>query len=289
VNALELGEDDSHGYFVPMIDMLAGVIFILIIMLAAVSLVSRSDFHKAGTMQREIKQIQAELDHARQEEKTYIEPRRIAWAAVGRLLQRLQGELIAKGVAVQGFPDSGRLLVTQPGLFDGSGVGLTAEGQRVAGALAVALDTELPCLALHASHGAVCAAYAGAHLDEATVVVAGTGMAGGDGQGAARALTVLSAIAAARPALLLQQAVDKRRMLDYRAEEGVPPGATTAPAFVPVTAVPSNPPQATVATVGITASVPSAGAPPAPVPPIEHGTIELVFTMNVPPLPPEKK
>jgi hypothetical protein len=263
MSALEIGDEDSHGYFVPMIDMLAGVIFILIIMLAAVSLVSRDDFHKAGAMQREIKQIQAELEQARQAEKTYIEPRRIARAAMERLLQRLQGELAAKGVAAQIFPDSGRLLVAAPGLFDGSGIELTGEGRRVAGALAAALETELPCLARRAPADAACAAYAHAYLDEATVVVTGAGKAGADGQGAARALAVLSAIAADRPGLLLQQAVDMRRLLDYRAEEALP--AAVTPAAAPAAAAAS-------------AAVPADGT-----------TIELAFTMNVPPIPPRKK
>jgi hypothetical protein len=259
MSSLEVGDDDSHGYFVPMIDMLAGVIFILIIMLAAVSLVSRDDFHKAGEMQGEIKRIQAELDQARQEEKTYIEPRRIARAALRLLLQRLQGELAANGVPSQIFPDSGRLLVTQPGLFDDNGLALSGEGQRVASVLAAALDAELPCLALEPP-GAACAAYAHAHLDEATVVVTGAGTAESNGQGAARALAVLSALAADRPALLLQQAIDKHRLLDYRAEAAVPAVAASA--------------------------VPAARATPRPA---DGTTIGLAFTMNVPPLPPRKK
>ena len=57
---------DSHGYFIPMVDMMAGVVFILVVLLASVNLVSRDDFTEAAEASAEIQRIQAELDAARQ-------------------------------------------------------------------------------------------------------------------------------------------------------------------------------------------------------------------------------
>ncbi len=71
---------DDHGYFVPMIDMLAGVSLHSDHHAGGdVSLVSRDDFQKAGVMQAEISKITAQLDQARQLDATYLCCSRARW------------------------------------------------------------------------------------------------------------------------------------------------------------------------------------------------------------------
>ena len=55
-------EGGNSGFFVPMVDMLAGVIFILIIMLVSVALLARDDYTKVETAQKEITAITKELE-----------------------------------------------------------------------------------------------------------------------------------------------------------------------------------------------------------------------------------
>lgn len=249
-------EQASHSYFVPMIDMLAGVVFILVIMLAAVSLVQRDDFKQAGAMQAEISKIAAELAKARQMEVTYIEPRRIAREALELLLKHLHDQLAAAGITSQPLPDEGRLLITAPEIFAANGTSLSDGGKAAATTLAGAMIAELPCLTRQAPATPACAAYQGAHLDAASIVVAGAAPGINPDEAEARALSLLSAAAAARPALLAQRAVDGRKLLDYRAAQpaAIPAGAQPA-------AIPAGTPQA-------------AG-----------DGLELDFVMNVPPLP----
>jgi hypothetical protein len=151
----------------------------------------------------------------------------------------------------------------------------------VAGVLAAALQAEMPCLARGAIAAGNCAAYRQAHLDEATVLVTGAASDGRDGQGEARALAVLSAIAADRPNLLLDQAVDGRKLLDYRAAQTLPgDAASPAPASAPVA------PQARDASLAGAAQPAAGPAPSASVaPPALTNALELVFKMNVPAIP----
>ena len=315
MSSLELGEDDSHGYFVPMIDMLAGVIFILIIMLAAVSLVSRNDYPttekqklinqisselwkdsvgeqqvrevaqelgRSLSMQAEIDRISKELDRDRRLDATHIEPRRQARAALALLLQRLQKALSSQGIASEIFPDDGRLVISRPGIFAADGEALSADGVKVAGALAGALAAELPCLARNAAGSAACPAYRRARLDAAAVVVAGTGPAGREGESEARALTLLSAIGADRPALLTEAAVDGYRLLGYQAVAALPATASAGAALPGGDAEMPAGGSAPTAAAGVAAGRPAGVTPAANA---ASDVIGLVFKMNVPPIP----
>ncbi len=161
-------------------------------------------------------------------------------------MQRLQQDLAAQGIAAQIFPDDGRLLVPAGGIFDGSGAALTANGTKTAAALAGAMLGEVPMLSRPMPRvAASCAAYNHARLDQATVVVAGPATDGRDGEGDARALTILSVIGGDRPALLIQKAVDGRKLLDYQAAQSVPAGTAaptvaSLPAASPLAAAPAD-------------------------------------------------
>lgn len=239
---------NAQSYFVPMVDMLAGVIFILVILLAAVSLVSRDEFPQVEAMQEEVRRIEAELAEARRMESAYLDPRRVARQARKLILARLQDRLSAQGIDSDVLSEEGSLVVRGGPFYADGTIRLTEAASTVAAALAQALARELPCVAADQPATPECAAYGSAQLDEATIVTRAP--AGGEPAPAeraeSRALGFLSAMAGARPELLAQKAVDGRRLLDYR----------TGPA--------------------------DAGGEPAG----DNGddAITLTFTMNVPPL-----
>jgi hypothetical protein len=209
---------DSHSYFVPMVDMLAGVVFILIIMLASVSLVSREDFSTAVESQAEIKRIQAELEKARLLDARYLDPRRIAEAALKLLLNRLQDGLARRGFESESRPEEGRLIVTsEPRMA--SVPASRQNGAAVADALAGVLAAELPCLA-EGGHPAPesCAAYPAARLDTVAIVFRSYEEKDEtDATPATRlALSLFADVARATPDLLALRAPGGARLITYR-------------------------------------------------------------------------
>jgi hypothetical protein len=208
-----LGENSSaHSYFVPIVDMLAGVVFLLVIMLAASVLVSRPEFGQTVQMQAEIARISKELQDAKAKEKRYIEPRRQARAAMRVLLDRLSAALGTAGFSAKANLDEGTLSIGGADIFDPSGKTLEERGSVLAGILAGVLGRELPCLA-RAPGGdpAVCGAYGGARLDSAMITVPQNGA----DTARAQALRLLSTIASAAPGLLALEAPDGAILMRY--------------------------------------------------------------------------
>jgi hypothetical protein len=208
---------DSHSYFVPMVDMLAGVVFILIIMLASVSLVSRADFSMVDNNQAEIRRIQAELEKARLLEARYLDPRRTAEAALRLLLSRLQGGLALRGFKSESKPDEGRLIV----ISDGSDPLLTSpqSGARIADVLAEELGTELPCLADGAQPAPnPCAAYPVARRETVAIAVRShpANYSVNVTPATGEALSLFAEIARAAPSLLALRAPGGAPLITYR-------------------------------------------------------------------------
>lgn len=212
-------ETASHSYFVPMVDMLAGVVFILIIMLASVSLVSRADFSTAVDSQAEIKRIQAELEKARQLDARYLDPRRTAEAALRLLLSRLQDGLAHRGFESESKPDEGRLLLTSETQSDASVLASPQLDVRIADALAEVLAAELPCLAEgDQPTPAVCAAYPAARLDTVAIAVRAYGAKDSTNVTPATdaALSLFAEVAHATPNLLALRSPGGARLITYR-------------------------------------------------------------------------
>jgi hypothetical protein len=210
------GITDSHSYFVPMVDMLAGVVFILIIMLASVSLVSRTDFSVAIESQAEIKRIQVELERARQLDARYLDPRRTAEAALRQLLRRLQEELMRRGFESESKPEEGRLVLRSAARSDPS-VPAPAFNMRIANALAEVLATELPCLADGDRGSAVCAGYPAARLDTVAIAVRDAGNDSTEATLATgAALSLFANVARAEPNLLALRSPGGARLMTYR-------------------------------------------------------------------------
>jgi len=207
---------DSHSYFVPMVDMLAGVVFILIIMLASVSLVSRADFSMAANNQAEIKRIQAELEKARLLEARYLDPRRTAETALRLLLSRLQDGLAHRGFQSETKPEEGRLIVisdiqSDPLLAPPQGV------VQVADVLAEVLGAELPCLADGAQPAPnPCAAYPVARLDTVAIAVRPGNGSVNVTPATGEALSLFAEVAHAAPTLLALRAPGGAPLITYR-------------------------------------------------------------------------
>ncbi|HVW54785.1 MAG TPA: hypothetical protein VHC00_03810 [Rhizobiaceae bacterium] len=205
-------ESSAHSYFVPIVDMLAGVVFLLIIMLAASVLVSRPEFGQTEQMQAEIARISRELQDAKAKETRYIEPRRQARMAMGVLLGRLSSALDKAGFSANANPDEGTLSIGGGDIFDPSGKVLGDKGMALARTLAGVLSGELPCLARTPAGGpAACGPYGGARLDSAMITVP----ANGAHSARAEALRLLSAVASAAPGLLALEAPDGATLLGY--------------------------------------------------------------------------
>lgn len=187
----------THSYFMPMVDMLAGVVFLLVIMLASSMLVTRPEFAQAEAMEQEMARIQAELDKARAAERLYLEPRRRARAATELLLNRISDSLRRYGIETVASPDTG--VLTFGAMQPFAERGLSADGGRLVKALSAALAAELPCLTATMPATGNCADYPDVSLQTVALTVP----PGPDaGQTKANALRLLTEIGNAEPGLL---------------------------------------------------------------------------------------
>lgn len=214
---------EGHSYFIPMVDMLAGVVFILVILLAAATLVSRDEFVKSESSQAASARADADLQAAekaeaeaqraltlaRQEraeaERLRLDPRRQVEIAVRTLLERLSAELTREGYQVEASVPEARLGIFAPEAFAGGGSALSTKGQQLAGDVAALLGQELPCLTGRAGGLAQCAAYPPLRLETAEIQAGAPAASGRVPDAAlaeARSLVVMSAIAGGRPELM---------------------------------------------------------------------------------------
>ena len=193
------GQEDvaTHSYFMPMVDMLAGVVFLLVIMLASSMLVTRPEFAQTEAMEQEMARIQAELDKARATDRLYLEPRRRARAATELLLTRVSDRLRRDGIETAAAPETGMLTFAAMQPF--AERGLSADGDRLTKALSIALAAELPCLTVTAPKTGDCADYRDVRLQTVALIVPPDA---DTGQTKANALRLLTEIGNAEPRLL---------------------------------------------------------------------------------------
>lgn len=190
-------DEASHSYFIPMVDMLAGVVFLLVIMLASSMLVTRPEFAQTEAMEQEMARIQTALDKARAADRLYLEPRRRARAATELLLTRIADDLRRSGIDTIASPDTGALTFNVTVLF--AGRSLNADGDRLVKALSAALATELPCLTAAGPKSAACADYRDVRLQTVALTVPAEADAG---KTKANALRLLTGMGDAEPSLL---------------------------------------------------------------------------------------
>jgi hypothetical protein len=223
-------DDSQHSYFIPMVDMLAGVVFILVILLASTMLVSRNDFADAAAANAEIARINAALQAARNEERRVLEPRRRAHRALRQLLDRLDANLNGSSTPHRIDYDAGRLSIAADALFQPGSAALDDGGRRLAKTLATALGNELPCLAKSPTQTPACADYDGAVLEQVILAYRpDTANPGIDTATAtARALALLSQVAVTTPALAGLVGADAGKLLTHASFAPAPTDAKTA-------------------------------------------------------------
>ncbi len=221
---------DGHSYFVPMVDMLAGVVFILVILLAAATLVSRNEFKPSEKAQAETARIRAELEAARRQEHLYLDPRREAALATRTLLDRLANGLRQAGYTVETSPADSELTVRGIAAFTGNEPSLSTKGGRLAADIAEILGRELPCVTSGRPASSRCAAYPAVKLETVEVRAVAPAPDGHDlgGQPAdAQSLVLMSAMIAARPNLLGLRSPGGTGVFTYGGVAPESPGALT--------------------------------------------------------------
>lgn len=205
---------EQHSYFAPMVDMLAGVVFLLVIMLAASVLVQRPDFGQISSAQKEIEQIQKQLEEARQEDRLKLDPRRRADAAMKLLVTRLKEAAQKDGFQVPLADEkAGVMQISSDALFFAENAAkLDQGGTKLATTLAQALGKELPCLQATPLDDPYCRPYRGIRLE--TAALSGPQVGEGD-LGKARALVMLGQLASDLPILMAMKARDGADLLTY--------------------------------------------------------------------------
>ena len=208
----------SHSYFVPMVDMLAGVVFILIVLLVSANLVSRDDFVTAQKAQSS-----APAGKATPANDLPLDPRRQVELATRMLLDRLSRTLEARGYHVDSNVAEGRLTITEVDAFAASQPGLSPQGDVLVAALAGTLSTELPCLSGAARTAQRCRGYPDVRLETAQVeVVPGSGSQADQVLADSRALSVMSATIGRQPGLLALRSPGGVGLFTYAAASPAP-------------------------------------------------------------------
>lgn len=195
-----------HSFFVPMVDLLAGVVFLLVIMLAASVLVTRADFGQAQAMQAELQKISAELEAARAAERLLLDPRRQADRDRRLLLERVAAIIGSQGYVVETDPEAGALSVTGQG------------SEELAGVVGQALARELPCLVPAEANPANCDAYGSSRLETVSVTATAPSETPDTVQAdRVRSLRMFSQMASRQPGLLGLAGADGLPIMTYGA------------------------------------------------------------------------
>jgi hypothetical protein len=243
------GHDDYYG---SMADILAGLLFIFIIIAMLFAVVQR--YIDADAVQSVVGREQAaaarleELETrerrlASQEQELAERERQVAEAeeralefertlqvqrmleARARLVKAIAGELFDRGMSVQSDPAQGVIGLLSGNIYTVGTAGLSPAGAKSVSGLAEILRKYLPCVAqgmTQASKGSAgttdCVPFADARL-EALQVVATADPAGVAG---ARAVTLLGGMLDSSPGLIALRNAHEQRLLDARVVDGQP-------------------------------------------------------------------
>jgi hypothetical protein len=142
----EILSDHRENYFIPMSDLLAGVVFVLLILIMSLALVIRPDFVASERATAEMKRIAAELEKARALERQFIEPREAASRALEMILDRMSMALASTGLPNVLNNHTGSIEMSGR-LFFGEGEHVLSEtGRARADQLALILSQYLGCV-----------------------------------------------------------------------------------------------------------------------------------------------
>ncbi len=230
--------DEDDSYFIPMADMLAGILFVILILLMSFAIIHYPSAPQAADAQRAWHRQVAEIVAAR-----------------ARLLGDIRRDLAADGVAAELDLASGVIRIPAAPLFGPGQPTVSPAGRHAATSLAAVLMRRLPCY-LPAT---ACDAAAGARLDRFAIDVEATGadLAAGTLReprllAGARALSLLAGVVAAAPGTYGLTGAGGQVI----AAEGIAAGAAASSVLlrpvmafppppagtVPVETLPANPP-----------------------------------------------
>jgi hypothetical protein len=198
-----------RNYYIPMSDLLAGLVFILIIVLQAVALVARDDFAKSDEVVRETRVIEARLAALREIERTQIRPREQTEAALRDVLEAMAADITARGLAAAVNPDGRQIVLTIKPLVSGGSV--SAEARLIAGTLGQVFSRWQPCLA--PGRPTTCPGLGAPKLSQ---VVWMTSSAGDAAIGGAAAAALYAEMSVQHPALTQQRNRDGAPLHDFR-------------------------------------------------------------------------
>jgi hypothetical protein len=222
----QLMEPVTIGYYVPLADLLTGLIFILMVLIAALTITQRADLQTAERLEVEHKRVAARIDEIREVESKVIEPRQRIAEALQQLTEQVSAILHSRGVAHEIDAQAGRISVPLGELFaDRGDTAVSANGETVASAIADALRRALPCLAA-ANFGdpEVCQRISPARLERALITVRAAAATptkeGGVGDPVAlagvQATSVYAAILRSQPLLAALYDGQSRPVLEFR-------------------------------------------------------------------------
>jgi hypothetical protein len=138
--------EHRENYFIPMSDLLAGVVFVLLILIMSLALVIRPDFVVSERATAEMKRIAAELEQARALERQFIEPREAASRALEMILERISMSLASTGLPNVLNKQAGTIEMSSRLFFDEGGHILSETGRTRADQLALILSQYLGCV-----------------------------------------------------------------------------------------------------------------------------------------------
>jgi chemotaxis protein MotB len=285
----------DEGYYASMADLMAGMLFIFIIVAMVFAIDVRKDRIEA-VAEAEAKaeaRVKAELEIP----ATPLDrpaPVDIEIVVRARLVEAIREFLAARGVRVESEPREGLLRLPAGRLFAATGAVPLPAGKTVVSHLAEALDRWLPCLSSGAPPPdmAACQPFTGARLRTVRIEVhaePGQRTAGeADSLTGARAVHLLSGLLGVGPHLLDLRNDAAERLLDVRgmgAQWPLEPALAVAGKVEPVTPVPDKggagknaPAKNTPVKIEAAKNVPAKIEPPQP----RSQRIDLRFDMIVP-------
>jgi hypothetical protein len=207
----------GRNYYVPMADLLAGLVFILIIVLQAVALVAREDFAKADEVMRETRLIEARLEKLRAIERSLILPRERTEATLAAVVEAIARDLAGAGLDARIADDGRRIAIRGPALATPEG--FSPQLPRTADAIGGALERWLPCL--RPDRPASCPGAGGASAAEIRIEIRA---ARGAAAAGATAAALNAELALRRPELAVRQGPDGAPLVSFR---GFPASADT--------------------------------------------------------------
>jgi hypothetical protein len=200
---------DPHSYFPAMADMMAGMVFLLMILLAAMTILTKIEASHDEVAAPQVQELQRRIE----------EQRRIAEEQRNVLLALIQGDLDRDGLTARVDYDNGVVRLATADFFANGEVATSGAGEQKLRLFLDVLRARLPCY-VGSTADTKCPPTAGQRLAivrlDAFTAAADARQAGGVTTAVelsqARAVTVLSQLLANQPALYFLRAPDGSRL-----------------------------------------------------------------------------